>query len=309
MNARNPWLVLAMACGGLWWGSASQVFAQSGAVNPYAADPNLAASDAVWPPHYKPPVITAWEAVKYQQGWCLMDQTKITKYERDPNRFLDVNKLPKVNISGRVAATSNGMLAMMASDDTPKYVFIHDNPAISAVRVKGTALPAGLRKGQYVKFQGAVNAKGQVAEPIQEMELAMPPKAGGVPQIIADKKTIILAQVVSNQNGKLTLTVPTGKIRSFTATVDEHAKITVNIGDFKLAGAEDKITVTGRIYKAETGMDNVNATKVDEIFALDVEIEMTHPLGAESPKESPAKPVVAPKADKPQSDKTAAAAR
>lgn len=304
MRSRNILLLLAVVVGCLLCGPATTVFAQTGAFNPYAADPNMAASDAVWPPHYKQPVITAWEAIKYQQGWCLMDQNKINKYQTDPNRFMDVNKLPKVNISGQVVGTKDNVVAMVDGDKNPRYIIIHESPSVSAVRVKGTALPAGLRRGQFVKFLGTVNAKGQVAEPITEMELAMPPKSGGVPQVIADKKAVIIAQVASNQNGKLTLTVPTGKLRSFTATVAEQAKITVNIGDYKLANPEDKVTVTGRLYKAEIGMDNVNATQVDEIFALDVEIEMMHPLGAETPKESPAKPAAAPKPDK-----TAAAAR
>ena len=206
----------------------------------------------------------------------------------------------KVSASGTIKGlVPGGMLVVSAAGDQWQVAL---DPKAEVI-VTGTAAPSFLRPGMLVKFSGKFNKKAESVEPLSSITVFTPREekhhrgeegAGGnndlakglfqleEPSPDKEKKKAFESfdvssggAVVSARGGKLSVRGPAG---TFKIALADDAQVALDVSDYRLARAGDKVELEGWTYQGD----------VTKVVANRVTIRLAEPLGEK--KKEVAKP-------------------
>lgn len=206
----------------------------------------------------------------------------------------------KVSASGTITAVGPGVMQVMSAAGDQWQVALDPK---AEVYVSGTASPSFLRPGMLVKFSGKFNKKAEAVEPLSSITVFTPraekPRQGeegggnssdlakglfevDEPAPAGEKKKPVEAfdvssggAIVSARGGKLSVRGPAG---TFKMTLASDAEVALDVNDYRLARAGDKIELEGWTYQGD----------VTKVVANRVSIRLAEPLGEK--KKEPVKP-------------------
>lgn len=241
MSFINRALFLAVAFGTIV--TSGGVNAQSITSNPYAA---LETTKPVWPPFYKPDPEDAAYANMMAMGWCKPNGWRAQTFYQ--SKMMDVNVLPQVSFKGTVTSMQSGMLTAVDEKEGTSYsLIVHENPAISSVRLSGKASSEALAIGAVVRFVTQVDAKGAGLEKIKEIELIT--ASSEQPEAIqANRTQNCVGKILRRDGMKLTVQASSGKIRRLTVELADDAVITARLTDYTRAVVGDAVSAKGRVF-------------------------------------------------------------
>jgi len=157
---------------------------------------------------------------------------------------------------GTVAGVLPNTLAMITKHKAKWLIQVH--PHQSEILVTGTALPAFLHPGLFVRFTAEFADGGALKDEIKELEIFTPMARQGVgifPQG-ADEKSRPVTKLdpgIYEIRGKI-LTCEDGDVqilagKKISGRVASDAKVSINASDISLAQPEDEIKVVGYFFK------------------------------------------------------------
>lgn len=204
---------------------------------------------------------------------------------------------------GTVVGVMPGGVQMLTERDSAWVVQVL--PRGTQVKVTGTAEPAFLRNGLYVKFSGDLDAKGVVQGEIKTLEIATPTGKTpvGIFAIGAEENAKPVSKLEAGAyeiRGKVALykdgelQVVAGK--KITGKVASDAKISVNVQDISFAQKEDTVKVKG--YYFDRFKPDPNQFRPGTAVGKEIEITILKPLTAVA-KKGPTKPTRPPKGKPP----------
>ncbi len=215
-----------------------------------------------WPPFYKPLKVHPRDQFYYAMGWC-----RTNHYHYKATDLVDIDRLPDVDLTGELAESQElGFALRVYGSKEPMAVHVH--PAATHARVRGQLAIASLKLGAILKFDGAVNRRGQALEPVEQLELLSASAESEAAPVAADVAGPIVGRLLRMAGDRLFLGVKTGPIRSISLQVAEGCKATADADDWRLATSGSRVRVKGRVYRAD---DRIPA---DQVFATDIEFQL-----------------------------------
>jgi len=237
-------LIIFVACG-----SASTVWAQAPANNPYAG---LESARGTWPVFYKPDPNDAKYAKMIADGICKPEGKTAQAFYR--TKMVDVNALPDFSLEGKITEVAAGSVTVVDSRDGASYqVMVNENRAVSRVNVQGKGTKEMLSAGAFVRFVGKVNASGVAEEKIDQIELTSPGMSPQTP--VKPNQTQNLAGKILRCEGEhLVVQAPTGSVRRLEVDLAPEAKISARVADHRMASVGDTVKMKGRILRMTAPM-------------------------------------------------------
>ncbi|MBX3412342.1 MAG: hypothetical protein KF708_06450 [Pirellulales bacterium] len=213
-----------------------------------------------------------WLAVAAVAGATFGTPTAVTAQGNRGGTLVEVTRF--TGIKGTFVAAKPGMIQWTDSNEIPYYVKV---VPMTDVQVLGEAEPGFLRPGQLVQFQGKIQGRGTVVEPIDELTVFTPRDGYNIGVFKADENDkrddgpkLIAGQLRSIKNGKIV--VVAGKQQIKAELIDEP-QVKLDINDYSLAAPGDEIIISG------IGFDQ---TKIE---ASGIEIQLSKKLpGIDAPK-------------------------
>jgi len=186
---------------------------------------------------------------------------------------------------------------LQVSNDKQEQYLVKVDPRHTKVQCTGTAEPAFLRTGLYVRLSGDFdnhgNAQGDVSE-LEIVSLSDTVRAGVMrddPAAAANEKPkkkvkneggkfIVVGQIRSIKNGQLLVAAP-GATAGLKITLATDAKINVDVSDPTFVQQGDEVAVKGNIVQpAQNGQPA-------QVTAGELTVKLSKPLTALSKKATP----------------------
>jgi hypothetical protein len=231
-------------------------FAQLPGDSPYAKS-----RETGWPPFYKPLKVTPHDQFYYAMGWC-----RTNHYHYTAADVVDIDRLPNIDISGEFGEVHPDGFALRVPLES-KPLAIHVHPEATRVNVRGEVSVASLKPGALLRFQGAVDRRGQTTEAVEHLELCSASDEHGGP-VRPGAEGPIVGKLLRIAGDRLYLGVKTGPIRTVNLQTSATCKVTADVNDFRLASRGSRVHAKGRIYRAD---DRIPA---DQVFATEIDITL-----------------------------------
>jgi len=168
-----------------------------------------------------------------------------------------------VRVEGTVQAVAPGFMKVM-SEENQVWVAKIDTNKPGAYRVVGSATADWLRPGMLVRFRATFDRKGKVVQPVEQLTVFTPGK-DDKPGLVSDQRLggdinfledgdkkpeepqtamfQVTGQLRGLRNGALS--VLAGRV-PVQAQLADDAAISVDVADYRLARAGDKVELRGR---------------------------------------------------------------
>lgn len=259
--------ILVALAGTAFAGSSEISFAQKIASNPYAP---LETTKPVWPPFYKPVENDAAYQTLMANGWCKPNGWRAKEYYQ--SKLLDINALPQTNFKGTIASKNGGLLTATDEKSGKTYTLIvHDNQAISNVRLNGKVSVEAMKPGDVVRFVTRVDSAGNGLEPIRQIELFTPSR-DQLQAVEPNRLQNCVGKILRCDGDRLVVQPPPGKINRVSVVLAPEVEITARIADHLRADVGDAVTAKGRVFHSTV----INQTL---FFADELDIAAVKPLG------------------------------
>lgn len=251
--------------------SASMARGQVGPYNPYAAieepPPPLAADGTIqWGVFYKSATLQQAYERLWSLGACRGSNRAITVPVAENKLVID--RLPEADFRGVVQATTGdlaGGMVAFADEGTHDTLVAQLHPAgVSRLSVRGTVPSAAVATGTVVRFRTRVDAAGRGLDPIDALEIVVPPEGYRPDPVRPGAVEMIVGVVQTIRRGSIVLRVDAGAIRRVTVAVAETVTVTVDAPRLDLVSAGDRIEVRGRLWTGDGAMAG------GTVFASDV---------------------------------------
>ncbi|MFP6676443.1 MAG: hypothetical protein VB878_15265 [Pirellulaceae bacterium] len=171
-------------------------------------------------------------------------------------------KLKKVSLSGTIEEMDKGLAKIVDGDDTEWIVKMERNAKFT---YSGTAVPAWLKRGMWVRFTTDFNSKGEPQRSPKEVEVFLPKKGEKLGIYNAAKGKItnpfiksstptpserfmeltVAGRVKALRNKELQVEIAGRPTIYVKVDLDEQTKIQVDVADPTLIRKGDKVTIQG----------------------------------------------------------------
>ena len=212
--------------------------------------------------------VPAWSQRKKTPDWPAVELSgSVVKVSRGRVEI----EAESVRYPGQAAKQASAKTAVGNKKSTGAKFLVFIHPKNTKVSVSGVAAPKFLKPGQYVRFDGKVDQKGNVQGEIGSLAVFVPERyfkpsfkvRRPPPNFLKDappSKTMDFSAqgiVVSYSRGKLILFI--NKVHRITAPVSEDAEIRFSTANYSIIKRGDKITVKGKQFRSgQVIADSVN---------------------------------------------------
>lgn len=201
-------------------------------------------------------------------------------------------------VKGTVEMSQGGMLKVVGTPGVPAETWIVAAEPGATIKITGTAEASYLKPGHNIRFNGMVEKKSIVKDPVSKLtlftQLAAPaagpggpigkPAGGGLNELggaaakLAETEASpmsISGKITAVKGNKITMNVP-GVSPKLQVELADNAAIDVDMSDLSVVRPGDTVEITG-------GQDFGG-----RVMAKEMEVKLTQPLGAATAKKKPA---------------------
>jgi hypothetical protein len=197
-------------------------------------------------------------------------------------------QLRPVDLKGTVEATAQGVIHIQCDG---QEIYLKIDPRTTKIECKGTAEASYLEPGLLVRFRGDFDKKGIAKEDIKELSIVSPSEKnepGVTSDDIADEDDkrkskkdggvmLIVGTIKQFKDGQLVVQAGGRAVR---AKLAKDADLTVDVDDYTMAEAGDKIQFKGRMPQPTLQPMNTPS----QAIADEITITFAEPLAGDAPK-------------------------
>lgn len=266
-----PMIRFACACVILAALPGAMARAQVGPYNPYAAaeetPPPLAADGTIqWGVFYKSAKLQQAYERLWSLGACRGSNRAITVPVAENKLVID--RLPEADFHGTVQVATGdlagGMVAFAGEGANDTLVAQLHPAGVSRLSVRGPIPAAALTNGTVVRCRARVDAAGRGTEPIDALEIVVPPEGYRPDPVRPGTDETVVGVVQAIRRGAIVLRVDAGEIRRVTVALADNVAVTVDAPRLDLVSAGDRVEVRGRLWTGDGAMAG------GTVFASDV---------------------------------------